>query len=157
MHELGQGVLPVQVDAVAGGVLGDEDQLFGAVCHQAFALLLDALHGSAAVAAPDEGDGAVGAAVVAALGDFYIGEVAGGGELPVAAQGHAGLVREGLHIGVLLHHLGEEGGDVPVGADAQDGVGLGELCVHLLLVALGQAAGDDQLFDLALFFEGGQL
>ena len=102
-QQLRQGVFPVKVDSVAGGILGNQDELFGAVLHQKTSLSLDAFHGPAAVAAPDERNGAVSTAVVAALSDFQIGEITGGGEHAPAAKRHFFLFRKSLYKSAFHH------------------------------------------------------
>jgi hypothetical protein len=67
--------LGVQVPAVGGGVLSDETDLPHALGGHLFGLLLDDLQLSAAEFPTDDGDGTVGAAVVAAVGDLQIGAV----------------------------------------------------------------------------------
>ena len=68
----------VEVEAVVGGVLSDEDEFFGAVVDQLLRFEEDVFDGAGDVFATDEGDGAVGAAAVAAFGNFDVGIVAGG-------------------------------------------------------------------------------
>ena len=55
------------------------------------------------------------------------------------------------------HDLLQRGDDLGIAAGAQHAVHLGQLLHQLLLVALGQAAGDQQLLQLPLVLEGGQL
>ena len=116
----------VQIGAVAGDVLGDDDQLFYPVGGQIPRLLQDILHAPGAVTAPDIGDGTEGAEVVAALCDPEIGPGGAGGD-------HSGdLVHRGavaaekaqipaLHYGVGRCH------DVLEIPYAQNGVDLRQL------------------------------
>ncbi|MPM56402.1 hypothetical protein SDC9_103204 [bioreactor metagenome] len=115
-----------------------------------------ALHGAAAVPPPERGDHAVGAAVVAALGDFQIGRIGGGGQQALP-----------LLVGVV--HISEQGGPSPPGqflqrlhhirvaACAQQAVHLGQLVENLLPVPLGKTARHQQRAKPALPLERAQL
>ena len=155
-QQLRQLQFAVQVQTIAAGVLGNDNELFCAVVHQLLGLFHNALHGTAAVAAADEGNGAVGAAVVAALRDFQIGKVAGGRQFTVAAQGHFLLFGEHL-LNLAFHDFADNVGNFAVGADAHHSVHLGNLLADFLLIALGKTSGDHDFFDAALFFQGYQL
>ena len=74
-QQLRQLALAVEVDAVAARVLRDDDQLLHAVLSQHSRLIEAVVHRAAAVAAPQRRDDAVGAVVVAALGDLQVGVV----------------------------------------------------------------------------------
>ena len=76
-QELPQPPAAVEVGAVAGDVLGDDDELPDPPLRQAPGLLQQGLEGPAAVAAPEGGDDTVGAAVVTALRDLEVGGIAG--------------------------------------------------------------------------------
>ena len=89
-QELGQGALPVEVQAVAGDVLGHDDELFHPGVHQVLGLLEDRFLRAAAELAPDEGDDAVSAAVVTALGNAQPSPVVGGADDPVRLR-HGGV------------------------------------------------------------------
>ena len=80
-QQVGQGAAAVDVEAVVGGVLRDEDEFLHAVGDQSLSLCHEVVDGARDVLAADEGDGAVGAGAVAALRDFEVGVVPGGGEL----------------------------------------------------------------------------
>ena len=97
--KLGQQPLAVaQVGAVAAGVLGDHDHLLHALMGQDAGLIEHIVQVSGAELAPQGGDHAVGALVVAALGNFQVGIVLGGGQHTAA-----------LHLGGVdvteVHHL----------------------------------------------------
>ena len=90
------------------------------------------------------------------LGDLQVGGVGGGGgdarpvllrvvDIPEAVGRAPG------------HQLLQGGDDLGVAAGAHDAVHLGQLLHQLVLIALGQAAGDQQLAQLPLLFQLGQL
>ena len=142
----------VPVGAVAGDVLGDDDELLDAPLRQDPGLLHHVLHGAAAVPAPELGDDAEGTPVVAALGDAEVGVPGRGGEDP------AELVHRGVDVpeaaGPLPGHDGlHRLHDVPVAAGAQNAVHLGQLLRDLLPVALRHAPGDQDLFQLPLLLQ----
>ena len=156
LHQLLQQVRQVgpavPVGAVAGDVLGDDDELLDAPLRQGPGLLHHVLHGAAAVPAPELGDDAEGAPVVAALGDAEVGVPGRGGEDP------AELVHRGVDVpeaaGPLPGHDGlHRLHDVPVAAGAQHAVHLGQLLRDLLPVALRHAPGDQDLFQLPLLLQ----
>ena len=74
-EQLGQADVAVEVEAVVGRVLGDEDQLAHAVGGQLARLAEHFLDRLGDVLAAHAGDGAEGAESVAALGDLQIGVV----------------------------------------------------------------------------------
>ena len=142
----------VPVRAVAGDVLGDDDELLHPPLRQLPCLGQHVLHGPAAVPSPELGDDAEGAPVVTPLGNAQVGIVGGGGEHP------AELVHRGVDVvkapGVVPgHHVLHRGDDVLVAAGSQDAVHLGQLCGNVLAVALGHAAADQDPFQLSLFFQ----
>ena len=163
MDQLGQGVAAVEVLAVAGGVLCHQGQLLDAQGVHILGLGDHVLHGAGAELASNGGDGAVGAAVVTALGDLEVGGVVGGGEDAVAAQADGILVLEGavllfggdiLTLALLLH--GPDGlHDVVDTAHAEKSIYLGELLEDLLAVALGETARDDDALEGAVLLEPG--
>ena len=156
LEQLAQHPLLVQVGAVAGDVLGDDDDLLHAPVGQLLGLSEQGLHGPAAVAAPEIGDDAVGAAVVAALRDLQVGGVSGGGHHPGAIL--HGVVDVAEESGLVALHDGLHcGDDVGVAAGTQHAVHLGHLLHELILVALGQAARHQQLAQSALVLQLGQL
>ena len=138
-EQLPQHPLVVEVDAVAGDVLGNDDELLHPGIGQGLGLRQQGLHGTAAVAAPQLGNDTEGAPVVAALGDLQVGGVGGGGgdarpvllrvvDIPEAVGRAPG------------HQLLQGGDDLGVAAGAHDAVHLGQLLHQLVLIALGQAA-----------------
>ena len=149
-QERRQLVLPAQVRTVPGDVLGDHQQLLHPGVRQLLRLLQQSHHGAAAVLAPEGGDHAVGAVVVASLGDAEVGIPGGRGQDPLPILGGgvdvaqvAGPQARGTH------HLVNGITDVAVAAGAQDAVHLRQFVQHVLLVPLGHAAGDQDLFHLA--------
>ena len=142
-----QLLLAVQVDAVAGDVLGDDDALLHTCVGQLFCLRQHVLHAAAAVSTPQGGDHAVGAAVVAALRDAQVGIVPRRGQHPVEFVDHA--VDVGKAAGRAAgHHLRKRRHDLAVAAGAHDAVHLRQLVQYLLLVALGETARHQNLAHL---------
>ena len=97
----------------------------------------------ALVTALDEGDGAKGALVIAAVGDAQIGPVFGGQRLPRRALHQ--LVGGAADLEQLVDMLD----DLRFPVQSQDAVGFGKLAFELCLVALRQAAGDDDALAFA--------
>ena len=85
-YQLRQALLLVEVDAVVGKFLGDDLELAHPICHQFPDFIEDFFHGTAFVAACDDGNSAVSAFAVTALGYFQIGVVFGRGEHAAVAQ-----------------------------------------------------------------------
>ena len=132
-----------QVASPAGGILGDQDLLLHALPRQALHFTQYIFHIPGMVAAPDEGDGAKGAAVVAALADAHIGCVLGRGQHAAAVQKRC--LSFGIHAPLTLFKRDPDGfGQGIVLGDAAEHVDLGDLPHQILTVALGQAAGDHQ-------------
>ena len=134
-QQLGEHAAAVEVEAVVGGVLGDDDQLAHARGGQLARLLLQRLHRHRDVGPADERDGAVAATPVAPLGDLQIGVVAGRGEVA--------LGRQSLSAGGA-----QRAGDALQIAGAEVVVDLGNLGPQLVGVALREAADDEQALDL---------
>ena len=138
-QQLRQLLLVIEVHAVAGDILRDDDALLHAVRRQGTSLGQDILHRAAAVAAPQLGDDAVGTAVGAALGNAEIGKVGGGRQ-------HAGqLLHRAVDVaemGAVLagHHLLHGGHNVTVVGGAHHAVDLRQLRHHFVPVALAQTA-----------------
>ena len=144
-----QLLFAVQVDAVAGDILGDDDALLHHGVSQMLRLRQHVLHAAAAVSAPQGGDHAVGAAVVAALGDAQVGIVPRRSQHPVEFVDHP--VDIGKAPGRTAgHHFRERRDDLTVAAGAHDAVHLRQLVQYLLLVALGQAPRHQYLAHLSL-------
>ena len=161
--QLGQGIAAVEILAVAGGILSNQRQLLDAQGVHVLGLGHHVLHGTGAELAADGGDGAVGAAVVTALGDLEVGGVVGGGEDAVAAQTDGVLVLKGaillacgdvLALGLLFYCL-DGVHDVVDTAYAEKSVHLGQLLQDLLAVALGETARDDDALQGAVLLEPG--
>ena len=153
-QQLRQLLLAIEVHAVAGDILRDDDALFHAVRRQGTSFGQNVLHGAAAVAAPQLGDDAVGTAVGAALGNAQIGDVGGGRQ-------HAGQL---LHravdvteVGAVLagHHLLHGGHNVAIVGGAHHAVDLRQFRPHFVPVALAQTAGHQNFLHLARRFQLG--
>ena len=134
LEQLAQRAALVQVQPVVGRVLRDQDQLLHAGRGERGRLRDQVLHRHGAVRAADEGNGAIGAAAVAALGNLQIGIALRAGN---AARGQ----RPGLHAQVPQHRRKV--------ARAVPRVHLGDLRAQLVGIALRQAAEHDQLPRLA--------
>ena len=150
--QLGEHVLAVEVQTVARGVLRDEVQLLDADRLQLLGLADDVLDGAGAHFAADEGNGAVGATVVTALGDLQVRGVLRRGEDALAAERGAFLILEGGVFFASCHRL-DRLGDLVVGAGAEHGVHLGHFSEDLLAVALGEAAAGDDALERAVLFQ----
>ena len=150
--ELGQTAPAVQVGAVAGDVLRDDDKLLDAVRSEIARLLDDVLHIAGAVAAADKGDGTEGAEVVAALGDAQICPARTGGDNAGDLVNGGAVVAEGActsprHYGVCRTD------DIAEAADAEHGVNFRHLGHDAVLISLGKTAGDDKPAELAGLLE----
>ena len=139
----------VEVEAVVGGDLADQHQLLYPLGRQLLRFGHDALDRPRALVAPQVGNDAEGAAVVAALGHLQVGNGLAGG----AVAGQVFIAHEGGMGAHLVHPLAgfhplQHAHDVLVVAGAHDRPGLRQALQQLLLEVLGQAAGDDQLLAL---------
>ena len=143
-QELRELRLAVEVAPVLRRVLRDEDDLLHAARGEVHHLIADILDGAAAVGAADVGDGAEGAAVVAALGDLHIGGVGGR-----RRDARRVLVIEQLVLAcdddaVSLERLLDGLHDAVPRACADDGIRLRHIIEELLPVALAEATCDDE-------------
>ena len=146
-QQVSQGRTAVQVQAVAGDVLSHHDELLHAGLGQVPGLFQDGLLGAAAELAPDVGDDAVGAAVVAALGDAQPGPVIGGADHTVGLRdGGVDVAKVGDGLAGLdaVNDLT----DLLITPHADEAIHVGAETCHLVLLPLGHAAGDDDLLDL---------
>lgn len=84
-QQLRQTAGAVQVHAVSGDVLGDDDQLLHPILRQGVGFLQNVLRRTAPVLAPQLGDDAEGTVVAAPLGDLQVGQVIRGGQQPLTA------------------------------------------------------------------------
>ena len=75
VQQLRQALLSIQINTVQRCLLRDKNQLPDALLRQCLRLRRQLLHGNASVISSDPRNDAVGAALVAALGDFKIGEM----------------------------------------------------------------------------------
>ena len=150
--ELRQHVLSVEIGAVAGDVLGDDDELLRPVGSELPRFLQNVLHRPGAIPAPDEGDGAEGAEIVAALRDAQPGPARAGGDHAGQLVDRGALIAEKAERAAL--HDGVCGGDnILEAAHAEHRVDLRQLREDGVLVALGQTAGDDQPAESARLLE----
>ena len=156
LQKLRQPAFSVQILPIPGGVLGNDGKLRDPVLRKPASLLQHILHGHGTEAPPDHGNGAVGTAVVAALGDFQIGKEGQGGQHPPAGHGHIQLGAE-MHHPFVGKHMIDHVNDLCLVPDAHHGVHLGEFRRSLLPVALRQAAGHNDLPDGALRLQLAQL
>src|SRR5262249_32608401 len=140
-QQLGQPDLSVQIHAVIGRILSDNDQLAHAVGSQLTSLAQHFFHRLGDVLAPPGGDSAEGTKPVAALGDFQIGVMAW-------RDAQAGGIFEGadwswsektaLFLALTqgtIHNLG----DFFPPEDADNVIDLGHFLEKLVSLALGQA------------------
>ena len=144
--------LAVQIQSVAGDILGDDNDLLDAGIRQLFGLRQHVLHAAAAVAAPQGGDHTEGAAVVAALGNAQKGVVPGCGQHPLQLL-HRFIDAVKIPGRFAVGQRAERLHDTAVAAGAHDAVHLRQFLRQLLLIALGQAAGHQDLTHKALFFQ----
>ena len=134
-----QLLFAVQVDAVAGDILGDDDALLHPGVSQMLRLRQHVLHAAAAVSAPQGGDHAVGAAVAAPLSNAEIGVLPGGGQ-------HTGQLLHGaVDVGKMaalltVHHLLQRRDDVTEAAGSHDAVDLRQLLQNVRLIPLAETA-----------------
>ena len=142
LQQLRQLMLTVEVRAVPGDVLRDDDQLLHPGGGQLRCLVQQLVHGTAAVLATEGGDHAVGAVVVAALGDPQIGVPRGRGQNALTALVGGVDIPQMAGLFALFHHLGDGRGNVAVAAGTQQAVHLRQLVENILFIALGHAAGD---------------
>src|SRR5207248_11223407 len=131
-----------RVQAVVGGVLGDQEQLARAVGGELPGLAQDLIDGLGDVLAAHGGDGAEGAEAVAALGDLEVGEVARGDAQPggVFQGADGGGPEEGaLLVGPAVPEGAvEDLGDLLAAEDADDVVDAGDFLEQVVLPALGE-------------------
>ena len=150
-EQFGQPRPAVEIDAVIGHVLRDQDQLADAVAGQLAGLFDHALDRLGHMLAPHVGDGTEGAEPVASFGDLQVGQVPGRDPQPRAVV--LGLHRRRAEDRALLVQPAQDplgdARDLLAAEDADDLVHLGELLEQDILLPLGQAAGDDDPFDRA--------
>ncbi len=139
-QHFGQPVLPVKVDAVSGCVLGNDVELHRPVGQELLRVGDHALEGARDEPSADRGDGAVGAAVVAALAYPDVRDMGSGDAQapPVLVLGKRDLPRAAGHGGL-------ERADVVAGEYAGHEIHFPEFGGERLAVTLGEAAGDGHL------------
>ena len=135
-HQLCKGIFAVQVNAVAGRILRNKDELLRAVFNETARFFLNALHRAAAVAA---------------LCNLDVRKIARGRKLALAAQRHFALFGKALR--KIIHCTFNARRNVRVRADAEHTVHLGQLFVNFLAVALRKTSRHHNLLDAALFFQ----
>ena len=139
--------MALEVVAIAGGVLRDQRDLGHAPRGQCLAFRDDVLKRPGLISSADQRNRAIGAAVVAAVGDLHIGGVARRGQH--AAGGEEAVVAIGEHGAQVFFRLRHHLGDAVVVLHAQKAVHLRHLRGQIAGIALGQAAGDEQLLQPA--------
>ena len=143
LQQVGQTQPVVQVDAVLGGILGHQDQFPHALAHQLPGFLQHFLIGTAAVGAPDFGNGAVGAPVVAPFGNFQIGRIPGGGQHPFGLLGICmGRFQQGEPFAGF--HPVDDAADLVIAFGTDDGIHFRQVPEQVIGIPLSQASGDDQ-------------
>ena len=152
-HQGRQGGVGMILGAVAGGILGHENKLPDPLLCQGADFGQNLLLPAAAVGPADQGDGAEGAAVGAALADAHIGGIGGGSQHPAVLE-IAEIILAG---GDPLSFQGpaDEAGELAVLIDAQEQINLRNLLEKILFVPLGQAACHHQQAAAAGFLELG--
>jgi hypothetical protein len=127
LEELGESGLAVEIEAVGGEVLGDEDEFAGAVVGEGAGFGEDVFDGEGTERSADGGDGAEGAGAVAAFANFEVGVVFGG---DAQSWGHGVLVRGAHGCGseevALFEQAQQSGGELFEGVGAQAEVDIGE-------------------------------
>ena len=130
------------VDAEAGGILSHQNVLLHAFFRQRANFVQHVLHFPGTEAAPDQGDGAVGAAVVTAVSNADVGGIGRGGQHPAAGQNGIIPAAEALALAVQgrLQRLRQ----TRVLAHAHQQIDLRHIGHELFFVALGQTARSHQ-------------
>jgi len=136
VHQVGEFALAAAVDAVVGEVLGDQHQLLNPLVGKTLCLFHQQRDRFGDLLVADERDGAVGALVVAALGNLEVGVVPRGREHPVRCV-------EQLEIGGFqqLRQFRE----------GEEAIHFGQGFLQFRHVALDEASHHVQLLDLAAF------
>ena len=142
-----------KIRAIAAGVLRHHNQLLHAGISKLLCLCQHVLHPPGAVLAPQGGNHAIGALVVASFGNLDVSIVLGGGE------NAPGLHLRGIDAAEIANRpvfqqLFNGGDNLCVAARAQQTVHLRHFLCNLSLIALGEAAGNQNLANLALGFHG---
>ena len=142
-----------EIRAIAAGVLGNHNQLLHAGIGKLLCLCQHVLHPPGAVLAPQGGNHAIGALIVASFGNLDVSIVLGGGE------NAPGLHLRGIDAAEIANRpvfqqLFNGGDNLCVAARAQQTVHLRHFLCNLSLIALGEAAGNQNLANLALGFHG---
>ena len=154
-EEFGEHDLAVEVHAVIGGVLSDDDQFLDAVSCQFFGFLDDHFHWLGDVLATHLGDGAEGAGSVAAFGDFEVGVVlwghAAAGSVVHRLDGSG--TEERALFALIADHAISDLDDFVSSEDADDVVDIGNLFEKLRAHALSQTARNDDSFGFAGCFQ----
>ena len=153
--KLRERLVPIQVGAVEGRLLGHQNQLLDSLGGKYLRLLHQFLLRNAPVAPADRGDDAVCAALVAPFRDLEIAVIASRRDDAVRSRpGPLVLVlHEQVPVGAGRSVRGEDLlqdlGDPALGSGADHGVHFRNLLEHFVLVALRHAARHDQSFQPA--------
>ena len=137
----------MRIHAEARGILRHQHMFPDALVRQSADLVQHALHVAGAEPAADERNGAVGAPVVAPVGDAHIGCVRRGGKHALAAQ-HT-RVRRAVAGPLARQRLLDGAGQHGILAHAQHQVNLRHILQNGLLIALRQAAGGRQELEVS--------
>ena len=148
-----QLVLAVQVCAVPGDVLRDDDELLHPGGGKLRRLVQQLVHGAAAVLTPQGRNHTIGAVVIAALGDSQIGIPCRRGQNPLAALVGGMDVPQMAGLCALFHHFRNSADNIAIAAGTEQTVHLRQLVENIALIALGHAAGDKNLLDFSLLFQ----
>ena len=146
-------MLAVEVRAVPGDVLSDDDQLLHPGGGKLRRLVQQLIHGTAAVLATAGGDHAVGTVIVAALSDPQIGIPRWCGQNALTALVGRVDIPQMAGFFALFHHLGNGRGNIIIAAGTQQAVHLRQLLKNILFITLGHAAGDQDLLHLTRLFQ----
>src|SRR5262249_49669725 len=140
----------IEIQAVVGGVLSNDDQLADAVGGQLAGLADDFLDRLGDVFAAHRRDGAKRAQPVAALGDFQVGIVPRRDPQPggVLLGADWGRTEQAALFGDLLSRLASRSrpldhlGNLFAAKDTHDVIDAGDFLEQFVLLSLGQTAGN---------------
>ena len=96
---------------------------------------------------------AIGAVVIAALGDSQIGIPRRRGQNPLAALVGGMDIPQMAGLCALFHHFRNSADNIAITAGTEQTVHLRQLVENIALIALGHAAGDKNLLDFSLLFQ----
>ena len=144
-EELSQAVFETEVFAVTSGVLTDQIDFANAHGEHAGGFVDDALEATAAEVPAKLRNDAEGAGVIAALGNLYVGRVAGSGE---DAFGEI-VIEVGTGGELLGLEAFAKGSDSFEFVGAEDGVDIGNVLLDIGPEAFDETAGDHEALGFA--------